>query len=554
MAYLQILKGSKPGRIDLTSDRAVIGRSPDCSVVLAADAVSRHHMQIVRDGQSFFIEDLQSRNGTFVNGTRVARPTPLTDNALIRVGELLLTFHAGAGKEEEKPHFELFITDEPDDSSEVLSIRNASTTDTAMLVPEVQAAAKLRAVMEITQSLRSAIRLDDVLPKILDSLFKVLPQADHGSILLMDPTAGRLVPKALKHRRETNDQSLRISKTVVTHVLQNGQAILLADTNKPQFELSRSLEDFHIRSIMCAPLLNQKNQPVGIMQVHTEDRQHQFTQEDLDVLVSIASAASIALENAQLHEGLVEQERLRRELQFARDVQRRFLPPGLPVAPGYGFYAYYEAAYAVGGDYYGFIELPDNRLAISLGDVAGKGIPAALMMAHLSSDIRFSAITATDPAAAVGLVKRSLIEAGLDDKLITLLFMVLDKQKHTLSIGNAGHLPPLLRTRDGKIEAIGEVETGLPLNVNLESEYHYQNFHTRLDPGTSILVYTDGVTEALDPAGEMFGFERLALTFQNAPADPSQAGEAVIREVRNFAAGRSQSDDITLLCFGRTLQ
>jgi serine phosphatase RsbU (regulator of sigma subunit)/pSer/pThr/pTyr-binding forkhead associated (FHA) protein len=552
MAYLEILKGDKPGRIDLTTERVVIGRNPDCGVVLSAQAVSRQHVQIVRDGGGYFIEDLQSRNGTFVNGTRVTGATPLLNHACIKIGDHLLTFHAGPTPEPEPPELDLIFTEEADQPSSIHSMLDASSS-TWFDSPGVQPETKLRVLLEISQNLRSALRVDEVLQKILDSLFKIAPQADRGFILLMDESRNRLVPKAVKTRRETDDQSLRISRTIIQQAFFKCQAILLSDTpNNAEQPMSQSITDFRMRSVMCVPLLTRENKPLGIIQVYTEDRKNPFTQDDLDLLVSIANVASIAIENAKLHEDLMLQERLKRELQFARDVQRQFLPPTLPDVPGYSFYAYYEAAYSVGGDYYGFIDLPDERLAISLGDVAGKGIPAALMMAHLSSDIRFSAISTHDPAAAVGLVKRALVNAGLDDKLITLLFMVLDKRTHTLSIGNAGHLPPLLRLRDGSVQTIGEEVTGLPLGVNLESNYVYRSKRVVLDPGSIVLVYTDGVTEAMNPAEELFGSKRLEAILKNVPPDPSEAGEAVIREVKEFAAGRHQSDDITLLCFGRT--
>src|SRR5262249_55371794 len=157
---------------------------------------------------------------------------------------------------------------------------------------------------------------------------------------------------------------------------------LLADASSDaQFNMSQSISDFRIRSIMCVPLMSQAAKPMGIIQVYTEDRRHQFTQEDLDLLVSVASTAAIATENARLHEEILAKARIERELQFAAEVQRGFLPADWPEVPGYGFYAFYDAAYSVGGDYYGFIELPENRLAISLGDVSGKGMPAAMLMA-----------------------------------------------------------------------------------------------------------------------------------------------------------------------------
>jgi serine phosphatase RsbU (regulator of sigma subunit) len=553
MAYLQLLKGGKPGRVELTGDRVLMGRSPECGLVLDTGAVSRHHAQVVRHNETYLIEDLKSRNGTYVNGNRITEPTPLVDNARIKICEYLFTYHSDVVKPPSKPAIDLVMTEGKGDSATVMSTLDASTSNgLSGIIVEVRPEVKLRAMLEISRNLGTVLRVEEVLPKILDSLFKIFPQADRGFILLKDEEKKTLVPKAIKNRREQGDDSLKISRTIVKQVMENGQAMLLADASSDsQFNMSQSISDFRIRSIMCVPLTNQAEKPMGIIQVYTEDRRHQFTQEDLDLLLSVASTAAMAVKNAQMHEEILAKARIERELQFAAEVQRGFLPADWPNVPGYGFYAYYEAAYSVGGDYYGFIDLPENRLAISLGDVSGKGMPAAMLMARLSSDIRFSAITAPDPASAVRSVNRSLSEAGLNDKFVTLLYMVLDTGKHVLSIVNAGHMPVMLRKRNGEIVEIGEEKAGLPLNVAPDPDYEYEMISCELEPGTTALVYTDGVSEAMNPAGDLFGFERLRDAFQGAPADPTQAGEAVIREVRNFAAGRHQSDDITLICFGR---
>lgn len=555
MAYLQMLKGGKQGRIDLTAERLLMGRNPECGLVLDTGAVSRHHAEVVRRDDTYFIKDLQSRNGTYVNGNRITNPIPLTDNARIKICEYLLTFHSDVKKPPSAPEINLVVMEEGRaDSATIMSTLDASTSNgLSGIVVEVRPEVKLRAMLEISRNLGSVLRVDEVLPKILDSLFKIFPQADRGFILLQDDVAKRLVPKAIKSRREQEDDSLRISRTIVKQVMENGQAILLADASSDQqFNMSQSISDFRIRSILCVPLVSQAtNKPYGIIQIYTEDRRQQFTQEDLDLLVSVASTAAIALDNARMHEDLLTKARYERELQFAAEVQRGFLPADWPALPGYGFYAYYEAAYSVGGDYYGFVELPDNRLAISLGDVSGKGMPAAMLMARLSSDIRFAAITEPNPSSAIRLVNRSLSEAGLSDKFVTLLYIVLDTQKHVLSLVNAGHMAVMIRKENGDIEEVGEEKAGLPLNVAPDPDYEYQTVTYPFEPGTTALVYTDGVSEAMNPDGELFGFDRLRDAFKSAPGDPAQVGESVIREVRNFAAGRHQSDDITLICFGR---
>ncbi len=554
MAHLQILKGGKPGRVDLGNERVLMGRSPECQMVLDTGAVSRHHAQIYRQGSSYVIEDMNSRNGTFVNGNRITGPTPLADNARIKICEYLFTYHADAPKPPSKPAINIVVTEGKGDSATILSTLDASTSSgLSGLMVEVRPEVKLRAILEITRNLGTTLKTDELLPKILDSLFKIFPQADRGFILLKDEAANKLIPKAIKNRRETGDDSLHLSRTIVKQVMEQGQAILLADaTSDSQFNMSQSIADFSIRSILCVPLSSlQDNKPFGIIQVHTEDRRHAFMQEDLDLMVSVAATAAVAVENARMHERLVDQARIERELQFAAQVQRGFLPADWPTVSGYGFYAYYDAAYSVGGDYYGFIELPDKRWAISLGDVSGKGMPAAMCMARLSSDIRFASITSPDPAGAIRAVNRSLAEAGLNDKFVTLMYLVLDPATHQVKLVNAGHMPVMVRKASGEIVEYGEAEAGLPLNVSPDPDVEYETGTFELEPGSMALIYTDGVSEAMNPAGDLFGFERLRDAFQSAPSDPARAGEVVIEQVRAFAAGRHQSDDITLICFGR---
>ena len=546
MAYVQMLIHGQPTRIDLTTDRVIIGRGTGCHVMLSGQTVSRHHSEIVRHGESFVIGDLESRNGTWINGTKIQRPSTLADRDVIRIAGYDLTFHVAPPVATEA--MQLIVTEEQQDREHILSSLDTPSTEYsgALVRPEV----KLRVILEMSQKLRSSLSMEEVLPKILEMLFQILPQADHGSILLKGAESDRLIPKAVRNQRRQADESLRISRTLINRVFENGQAILLGDTLDDVPLVSSSVQKLQMRSILCAPLLDQRQKPMGIIQVFTENRQHPFTQEDLDLLVSVAGTASIAVENARLHEELMEQERLKREVQIAKEVQQGFLPASLPEVPGYSFYAHYEAAHQVGGDYYGFMDLPNNRLAITVGDVSGKGIPAALLMAHLASDIRSAALVAADPAAALRLVRDSLSEAALGDKFITLLFMVLDKAQHTLSIANAGHWPPLLRSQDGTVEAIGEAETGLPLTCDVKADYEYRSLTIELGPGSLVLAYTDGVTEAMNHADEMFKRKRLEAILKDAPSDPRRAGESVIDELRRFTTDRSQSDDITLLCIG----
>src|SRR5205807_9432155 len=225
-----------------------------------------------------------------------------------------------------------------------------------------------------------------------------------------------------------------------------GQAILSEDASSDaQFDMSQSIADCKIRSMVVAPLVSRAGAPaIGVIQLDTQDRFKKFTQDDLRLLMAVAAQAGVAIENARMHESLVTRAELERDLELAQRVQKSFLPKKFPQAPGYEFFAHYESAQEVGGDYYDFIPLPNNRLGVMIGDVAGKGVPAALLMAKVSSDARFCALTEPTLSDAVGKLNDHMQEAGLLDRFVTFSGCVVDLGKHTVSVVNAGHQPPLI--------------------------------------------------------------------------------------------------------------
>jgi serine phosphatase RsbU (regulator of sigma subunit) len=189
-----------------------------------------------------------------------------------------------------------------------------------------------------------------------------------------------------------------ISRSIVDHVLGQKKAVLSQDAgNDKNLPISASIADLKIRSIMCVPLLTPDSKALGILQLDTSDRR-QFLQDDLDVLAAVASQAAIFIQNASMHESLLKRERLERDLKIAEEVQKRFLPQAVPKVAGYEFFAHYQPTYEVGGDYYDFVALPSDRMAFALGDVSGKGVAAALMMAKFSGDTRYCMLTENSPA------------------------------------------------------------------------------------------------------------------------------------------------------------
>jgi serine phosphatase RsbU (regulator of sigma subunit) len=245
-------------------------------------------------------------------------------------------------------------------------------------------------------------------------------------------------------------------------------------------------------------------------------------------------------------------ERINRDLEWARVVQRGLLPQQVPEVGGYEFFKYYEAAFQVGGDYYDFIPLPGQRVAMLLGDVAGKGVMAALLMAKLTADARYCVLTEPDLAAAMFKLNSLTIQSGFTDRFVSMLAAVLDPVSHTVTFVNAGHLPPLLfdcATRSVNAAVSSDV-SGLPLGIVEGSTY--ECIKVCLQPGDTLVAFTDGVTEAMNPQGTQLQTQGVYAAMQGKNCSPRALGEHVVKAVNQFSAGRSQQDDIAIVCFGRT--
>ena len=556
---LRLVQGSEPGkRFSLTVDRSIIGRSTDCEIALDVAAVSRRHAAIVRDGEGFAVEDLGSRNGTYVNGQRIGAVTRLSGGDKITVCDQEFEYEAPAAPA-------LLGGSTTDQSTLVQMVRDDDETDAGANVMatidlgagasswslSAQPEVKLAALVEISQGLGRAIEIDEVLPKLLDSLFKIFTQADRGFVVMRPEPDAPLVPVASRSRHGDMEERMRISRTVVEEAVQSKRAILSADASGDErFGMAQSIADFQIRSMMCVPLIGAEGDALGVIQVDTLNQRSRFTEEDLEVLAAVASQASSAIDNAQMHAQVVAQQALQRDLELASRMQRALLPSSPPAADGYGFFEYYESARQVGGDYYDYINLPGGRFAVVLGDVAGKGVAAAIVMAKLSSDVRFALATEPDLASAVQYVNHAFAEQELEDRFVTMIFAVIDPATHEVTLANAGHMPPMLRGKDGKVTEIAEEITGLPIGVMDGFEFESQTFS--LEPGESITTFTDGFSEAMNSEKDLYGIPRL-LEQVGAPASSvEELGSHVLADVRKFVDGFAQSDDMCLCCFGRS--
>jgi serine phosphatase RsbU (regulator of sigma subunit) len=565
MAYLLVLKGQNPREsIQLTKDRILLGRNANCDIIFPANdfAVSREHACILRQGGKYFLEDLKSRNGTFLNNQPVPVDArlPLKENDKIRICDFQYSFHETLKATKPPLPPEMVGDQQTPEEPENQSTFEASVSSTSQLFLHAQPAEKLRAFVDISHNLSKTLELDNLLPKIVDSLFQLFKQADRGFIILReevttgDKVVEKLIPKVVKTRRSQDETKVNFSRSIVRECLKTVQAFLSDDAAADiRVNMAQSIADFRIRSVMCAPLWTQENKAIGVIQLDTQDRGKKFTQEDLSLLMAVASQASIALENARLHEEMLVRERMRRDLELAHQVQLSFLPRKLPEIPGYDFYAHYEPAQEVGGDYYGFIPLPGRGLAVLLGDVAGKGVPAALLMAKLSSDARFCLLTETDPAKAITTLNELLYEhTSQMDRFVTLAAAWLDPATGALTFVNAGHLSPLVVRRGSGQHQEGTPKQVIGLPLGVTDSYPYEACQVRLEPGDSVLLFSDGVTEAMDRQNNLIHLKAIDGALREGLSGPAAIGERIVKNVKQHAAGRNQNDDITLVCFGRT--
>ncbi|MGL4554367.1 MAG: SpoIIE family protein phosphatase [Gemmataceae bacterium] len=544
MAALQILKGPNEGNIlSLDGDKFIMGRNPDCGIVIPVTSVSREHAQILRLSGKYFIEDKQSRNGTFVNNQAINGRTALKNNDRIRICDFIACFLDQAPAAE--------ADDEGDDGPSTVE---ATLNHTSGMLLEQQPVEKLRLLIEITNNLSRTLELQTLLPKIADSLFGLFRQADR-CFLIVSGEGDKLMPRLVKTRRAADESNARFSRSIVRKALETGQAFLSDDASRDdRIQLSQSVVDFRIRSVMCAPLCKADGKAFAVIQLDTQDRAKKFSQDDLKLLCAVANQAAISLENARMLEDTVQQEKVKRDLELAKKVQKSFLPSSEPKLAGYEFFGHSEPAKEVGGDYYGFIPLPDGKLVVAVGDVAGKGVPASLIMAKLSSDIRFSMLSEKDPEAAVAKLNDLLYEFTSSlDRFVTLIAVVIDPATHTATMVSGGHSAPVLyRPSTGSLSSSsgGKDFGGPPLGM-IEG-LPFDSCKVSLLAGDCLVLYTDGVDESMNVKGEEFKHAGAERAIRSAGAGgPKEVGEKLVAAVKQHAAGRDPHDDLTVVVVGR---
>jgi sigma-B regulation protein RsbU (phosphoserine phosphatase) len=407
----------------------------------------------------------------------------------------------------------------------------------------------LALLYQLSQTFNSSLDLDEVLNRVMDEVIAAT-HAERGFVMLIEPD-GKLAFRVARglDQQTIDEPQFQVSRSIMERVAKEGQPILTSDAQTDErFNIRESVLLLGLRSILCVPL-NLKERLLGLIYVDNRLQAGIFSQADLRLLNAIASSAAVAIENARLYQVAVEKGRLEQELLMARRVQVSLLPRETPDLPGWEFIAHWKPARQVGGDYYDFVRTEDGKLGLIIGDVTDKGMPAALFMAFTRSIVHSNLDHALTPSAGITRANHLICEDSENGLFVTLFYGVLDPQTGELTYVNAGHNPPLLVTSSPDCDAcqLTWLEgTGMPLGVELDSQYSQKS--VQLNPGDFVVLYTDGVTEAIDAQEQQFGVDRLQkVILENWDRSPSEIVAALEQAIDRFTSDAPPFDDITVV-------
>ncbi len=407
---------------------------------------------------------------------------------------------------------------------------------------------RLALLYQLTQAFNSSLDLDEVLNRVMDEVIATL-HAERGFVMLKE-ASGELTFRVARGLEQTTiyEPQFQVSRSVMEQVAASGQAVLTSDAQSDErFNIRHSVMMLGLRSILCVPL-KLKDRIIGVIYADNHLQAGLFTFADLDLLNAIAASAAVAIENARLYQLAVEKGRLEQELELARRVQLSLLPRHTPSVDGWEFVVYWKPARQVGGDYYDFIQVMDERLGLVVADVTDKSLGAALFMAFARSIFRANMDHSANPASGIQRVNELICQESDEGLYVTLFYALIDTLNGAVTYVNAGHNPPVVvqNTQDGACRLTRLTNTGMALGI--QPGVAYRQGSVTLGSGDFIVFYTDGVTEAINTSEEMFGMARLeALLQANCRENAAHVIAALESTLAAYTGAEPASDDITIV-------
>jgi serine phosphatase RsbU (regulator of sigma subunit) len=531
----------------LTKPVFTIGRKAENDLQLLSDTVSRQHAEIVYEDDVYYLVDIGSKRGTFVNEQRVERC------ALQHLDRLLI-----GGDEDQQI---VFLDDTVERASAIFDSNPRLTLtpplqDRDRITSANEELQKLSRYIEVNQAFKFSLTPDDVLLLIVDAAIEITG-AERGFLMLRNE-AGDL---EFKIARDNSRNSLvgnvfEMSRSVVEEAFKQNRSVIINDSSESAALFAReSVRSLDLRSIACIPLRSfqmsenmdattmLKRDVIGVLYVDSHVVGGTLTQTSLRLLESLAFEATKSLENVRLLHEEQEKKQIEQELGMARQVQVALSPTAFKVPDHFEIAAHNIPSRYVGGDFYEFIPLKDGRSAFALGDVSGKGVAAALLAAMAQGALQAQFVSNLPLTEVITSLNKALVQRSASNRFITLFCAVLDRDGHFTYI-NAGHNLPILARTTGETEML----TTKSVLLGAFDFVEYKPRQTRLAPGDVVVMYTDGVTEAVNADNQMFGDERLEkLVKESVSLSAEEIKQRILDEVLSFTRGLPQGDDITLI-------
>ncbi len=410
--------------------------------------------------------------------------------------------------------------------------------------------ADLSTLIDTNIIINSTLDLDDLVHLVMKKAQFVM-KAEASSVMLVNEQNGMLECEVALG--EVGEQlkkiQLKIGEGIAGWVAEHGQPQIIPDVSTDSRFSAKADEStgFQTRSILAAPL-NVKNKTIGVAEVINRVDGRAFNDDDLALFCTFCSQVAMAIENARMHKIELENQRIEQELESARFIQQSFMPDALPSkSKAFSIDAKSIAAASIGGDFYDFVEFENNKFGVAVGDVTGKGVPAALYMARLVSDLRQQTQSYKNPAEIINSLNSLLVDRSRRGMFVTFQYGVLDAESGQFIFSNAGHLPWIrINSAQKQTELLKGGKT-IPLGITKEVVCPEDS--VQLNPGDYIVSITDGIIEAKNSSGELYSFERVLDVLSHAETTSDKMVSKLLDDVQQFSKNTQQHDDLTILSF-----
>jgi len=540
----------------LGSAKVSLGRSADNEIPLPDPFCSGKHAFVYNKDKEYFIRDNNSKNGIFLNGKKIKGETQLQKGDSLLLGSTRLVF-------DQKLATNVEVTDAPSSSANINTIMHLKDI---LKKPEISTTIRGEAkpidleelksqhqdisiINEVTKALILHKPLTELLDHIMQLISEYLPM-DRGILMLQDGQPPQLIPKVVRiNNKSLVNQTIHVSQSIINMVVEKHSAVLISDTlADTRFKAQESILKLNIHSAMCVPLWNNRD-IIGIIYTDRTSLPKPFSQADLRLLTLMSNLAAVKIENARAIEISMEIQKMEKELQLASNIQKDLLPKINPSSEIFDIAGANIPCQQVGGDYYDFIQIEPGHLGITIADVSGKGVASSLLMASLRAALHSELHSGYGLEKMAGKLNSFVHRTTNINSFITFFFCDLDENTGELSYINAGHNPPIILTKKGKIKHLES--SGLCLGMFPDTQYESRAI--TLAPGDILLLFTDGFTESRNKDNQDYqetGLLKALKTNKDKPAQ--ELLDTLYSELDKFCEGTDPMDDRTLVVVKQT--